>query len=122
MRRRWYGHPMNQRWSNLVGRIVVGTAVAVAVAGCGGGGDSSSVDSKVAAKGKPIFVEKCGSCHTLAAAGTKGEVGPSLDEIMPDQQRVLDQIKSGGGAMPPGLVTGTKAKQVAAYVSSAAGH
>jgi mono/diheme cytochrome c family protein len=116
---------MNQRWSNLVGRIIVGAVVAVVVAGCGGGGDSKSSsgsDSASAAKGKSIFVEKCGACHTLAAAGTTGQVGPSLDEIMPDEQRVLDQIKNGGGAMPPQLVTGTKAKQVAAYVASAAGH
>src|SRR5688500_11810139 len=25
----------------------------------------------------------CGSCHTLAAAGTDGVVGPNLDEILP---------------------------------------
>lgn len=114
---------MNQRRSNLVGRIVVGAVLAVAVAGCGGGGDdSSAVDSKSAAKGKSIFVEKCGSCHALADAGTTGQVGPSLDEVMPDEQRVRGQIESGGGAMPPGLVTGAKADQVAAYVASAAGH
>ena len=28
--------------------------------------------------GKAQFVEKCGSCHTLARAGTAGTQGPSL--------------------------------------------
>jgi cytochrome c2 len=31
-------------------------------------------------KGKAVFASSgCGSCHTLAAAGTKGVVGPNLD-------------------------------------------
>lgn len=32
-----------------------------------------------------LFVDTgCGSCHTLADAGTDGQVGPSLDEVLPD--------------------------------------
>jgi cbb3-type cytochrome c oxidase subunit III len=49
----------------------------LALAGCGTGGlgegESGAVD------GKAVFTEKCGGCHTLAAAGTSGTVGPSLD-------------------------------------------
>ena len=30
--------------------------------------------------GKQQFIAKCGSCHTLAQADTKGTVGPNLDE------------------------------------------
>ena len=32
------------------------------------------------AKGKELFIQKCGSCHTLADAGTKGQIGPNLDD------------------------------------------
>jgi cytochrome c551 len=31
------------------------------------------------AAGKTAFASSCGSCHTLAAAGTKGTLGPNLD-------------------------------------------
>jgi mono/diheme cytochrome c family protein len=52
--------------------------VAVLVAaGCGTGGLADRGD---ASSGKPLFVQKCGSCHTLADAGTKGVTGPNLDD------------------------------------------
>ena len=31
-------------------------------------------------KGKTLFVQQCGSCHTLADAGTRGVIGPNLDD------------------------------------------
>ena len=37
------------------------------------------------AQGEPLFVSNCGSCHTLAAAGTQGQVGPDLDSVLPGQ-------------------------------------
>jgi cytochrome c oxidase subunit II len=33
-------------------------------------------------QGKELFVQNCGSCHTLADAGTQGEVGPNLDTVL----------------------------------------
>ena len=41
------------------------------------------------AAGKQVFtgVGGCGSCHTLAAAGTTGTVGPNLDQGSQDQLR-----------------------------------
>jgi cytochrome c2 len=31
---------------------------------------------------KEIFATNCGTCHTLAAGGTDGVVGPNLDELI----------------------------------------
>ena len=33
--------------------------------------------------GKQLFASNCGSCHTLADAGTNGTAGPKLDEVLP---------------------------------------
>jgi cytochrome c551/c552 len=76
------------------------------------------------AQGKTLFQQNCGTCHTLADAGTNGKVGPVLDQIKPDDKRVLAAIKNGGlgsGTMPSNIVTGKDAEAVAKYVSSVAG-
>ncbi len=73
---------------------------------------------------KQIFVEKCGSCHTLKAAGTSGTLGPDLDEIEAPKQNILGALGAGGmgsGRMPKDLVTGRDAERVAQYVYANAG-
>jgi cytochrome c2 len=102
--------------------------VAVA-AGCGTGGPASGGD---ASRGKKIFVAegRCGSCHTLRDAGSRGTVGPNLDAAFRrDKQEkfknstiqnvVLDQIRypTTGSGMPANLVKGQNADDVAAYVA-----
>jgi cbb3-type cytochrome c oxidase subunit III len=47
------------------------------LAGCGTGGLGEG--DTAGADGASLFTEKCAACHTLAAAGAKGQVGPSLD-------------------------------------------
>jgi hypothetical protein len=38
--------------------------------------------------GRAIFTRMgCGSCHTLAAAGSKGQIGPNLDRRLPGHTR-----------------------------------
>ena len=106
-------------------------AVAVAAAGCAGTVKGSDDVNEI--NGKIAFVAKCGSCHTLERAGTKGVVGPDLDEafrasINEGLQRstvrgvVEEQIKipNPEGAMPKDLVKGQTARDVAAYVSQVA--
>ena len=44
---------------------------------CGTGGYTSG-GSRGA--GKALFIKSCGGCHTLAAAGTAGKIGPNLDD------------------------------------------
>jgi mono/diheme cytochrome c family protein len=90
----------------------------------GGGGAKAGGGGAASAEGKLIFTQNCGTCHTLADAGTNGQVGPVLDQVKPDKQRVLNAIKNGGlgsGTMPKGLVSGKEADDVATYVSSVAG-
>lgn len=84
----------------------------------GGGGAIEATD------GKEIFAAAgCGSCHTLAAAGTNGTIGPNLDETTPDHALVLDRVTNGKGAMPPfkGRLTDEQIQAVADYVSQNAG-
>lgn len=74
--------------------------------------------------GKDAFVTSCGACHTLADAGTESNVGPNLDTLKPNAQAVQDAIAGGGagtGMMPPNLLSGDDAKQVADYVAAATG-
>ena len=69
--------------------------------------------------GRELFVENCGSCHTLDAAGTQGSIGPNLDEAQADEAEVLSKIEEGPGPMPSNLVSGQDANDVAAFVAGA---
>jgi len=73
--------------------------------------------------GKEIFLANCGSCHTLADAGTTGTIGPDLDESSPPLDLVVDRVTNGMGAMPSfeGQLSEEEIAEVAAYVSAAAG-
>jgi mono/diheme cytochrome c family protein len=92
-----------------------------------------------------IFATNCGTCHTLAAAGTDGVVGPNLDEILPTQvappdgtaaevaeaneqaydgaySRVLNAIVCGlEGRMPAGILQDEDAEEVSGFVAAYAG-
>jgi mono/diheme cytochrome c family protein len=98
---------------------------AFSAAGCGNKSSPSSKDA--AGSGTPgakVFADaSCGNCHTMAAAGTTGKVGPNLDVLRPNQQRVQRQVTNGGNGMPSfkHKLTPTEIKQVAAFVATAAG-
>lgn len=76
-------------------------------------------------KGKPIFLSNCGGCHTLAAAGTSGSVGPNLDSLKPPYRDTTAQVTNGGGSMPgygkDGTLTTQQIADVAAYVVTSTG-
>ncbi len=65
----------------------------------------------------------CGSCHTLAAANSHGQVGPNLDSLRPGYEQVRAQVENGGGTMPAfkGQLTPAQIRDVAAFVTVNAG-
>lgn len=75
--------------------------------------------------GRRIFGQRCGSCHTLAAANTSGKVGPNLDVLRPPAALVQDAVTNGrqrgNGTMPAGIVQGSDVQAVAAFVGAVAG-
>jgi cytochrome c6 len=75
------------------------------------------------ADGKSIFTENCGSCHTLADAGTSGTIGPNLDESRPSRELAVDRVTNGMGVMPSfrDTLSPEQIQAVAEYVSSSAG-
>ena len=119
-----------------VGLVAI-TAAALLAAGCGSVGHSEGTGDRT--KGKELFTQRCGSCHTLADAGTKGQIGPNLDYAFLASRRdglgqstivqvVRGQIaypimntSTGAPGMPPNLVVGQDADDVASYVASVAG-
>ena len=83
----------------------------------------AGADADVVA-GKEVFASAgCGGCHTLADAGSSGNVGPNLDDAKPPSDLVVTRVTNGQGVMPPfeGQLTEQEIKDVAAYVSSVAG-
>jgi mono/diheme cytochrome c family protein len=83
---------------------------------------------------KQLFATNCGPCHTLAAAGTDGVVGPNLDELLvptginsattyeSGYARVLQAVSCGvQGRMPAGILVGEEATGVAQFVAAYAG-
>lgn len=113
-------------------------AAGLLLAGCGGTvGYSEGTGDR--ANGKVLFTEKCGSCHTLADAGTTGQIGPNLDDAFYASRQdglgqstiaqvVRGQIaypvtttSTGAPGMPADIVTGQDAEDVASYVAAVAG-
>jgi len=122
-------------------------AIALLAAGCGTGGVASAGERPDTHSGQELFTQKCAACHTLAAAGANGTIGPNLDDAFAAARKqgypesaienvVLDQIRLGSGPlatyttnkkftvqqpMPADIVKGQDAIDVAAYVASVAG-
>jgi cytochrome c oxidase subunit I len=105
-----------------VGHYTASGSKTVTVASTGGGPGTTTSDTTAA--GKAIFGSAgCSGCHTLAAAGASGTVGPNLDQLKPSLPVVVQRVNSGGGAMPAfkGRLTPQQIQEVAAFVASSAG-
>jgi mono/diheme cytochrome c family protein len=71
--------------------------------------------------GKDVFLNKanCGACHILIDVGTEGVIGPNLNQIKPDMNRVMSAVINGIGVMPPfeDMLSLAEIEAVAHYVS-----
>jgi mono/diheme cytochrome c family protein len=68
-------------------------------------------------KGKTIFTQLCGSCHTLKDAKTVGTVGPNLDKGKRTYAKIVATVTKGKGAMTSYKYLGkVKIQDVSAYV------
>jgi mono/diheme cytochrome c family protein len=106
--------------------------VVVAASGCG----TTNADTT---RGRVLFVQKCGTCHTLAQAGTTAQIGPNLDDAFAAAREsgqnsdtiegiVKAQVENPrpmndnpAVSMPAEIVTGQDLDDVAAYIGEYAG-
>ena len=61
---------------------------------------------------------QCGVCHTLQAAGSKGLIGPNLDQLKPQIPQIIYTVTNGIGVMPAydGTLTTEEIEAVAHYI------
>jgi cytochrome c oxidase subunit 2 len=98
-------------------------------AGGGGGGGGAAVDAKAlfTSGDADTGATACATCHTLADAGAKGQVGPDLDKVLKGKdaafikESILDPDKEIApgfqpGIMPPNFGDTLSAEQVDALV------
>jgi cytochrome c oxidase subunit 2 len=70
-----------------------------------------------------LFVANCAGCHTLRKAGVTGRVGPPLDGLQLARPAVEQQIRRGGGGMPPfeGTLSDAQIEALVQYLTGSDG-
>jgi uncharacterized membrane protein len=107
-------------WMPAVGAVAV-VALAIAIKPSNESTPSSAAD---VSSGRNVFATAgCTGCHTLADAGSTGNVGPNLDAAKPSAALVRERVENGQGVMPSfrGKLSPSQIDAVAAYVASVAG-
>ena len=70
--------------------------------------------------GMEVYKEKaqCGTCHTLQAAESKGNIGPNLDQLKPTIDQIIYAVTNGIGVMQgwDGILSKEEIEAVAYYV------
>jgi mono/diheme cytochrome c family protein len=137
---------MSKRTFIVFGLLILVLAVVIPWLAFRSKGDAESGDQQVAANlksGQSLFQTNCGTCHTLYAAGTDGNYGPDLDELLapsgpptgPSAEatikatkgRVLNAVEKGvdssteAGRMPGGILNEEQSEEVAEFVAATAG-
>ena len=107
----------------LIGHATGGATKTVTVAPPSTTTTTASGGSAGAGAGAKVFAANgCGACHTLAAAGASGTVGPVLDGLPLTTALVVDRVTHGKGGMPPfgSRLSPQQIEDVAAYVVASA--
>jgi mono/diheme cytochrome c family protein len=134
---------MSKKTFVIFGLLVVFLAVLIPWLAFRSNGDAARGAQQVPSnltEGQSLFQTNCGTCHTLYAAGTDGNFGPDLDELLSPsgpatekseikaiEERVLNAVHNGvdstttPGRMPPGVISGEQAEKVAEFVAHTAG-
>lgn len=137
---------MSKKTFVVFGLVVIFLAVLIPWLAFRSDGDAARGAQKVPSdlkEGQALFQINCGNCHTLYAAGTDGNFAPNLDELLAPSgppegegaettikattKRVLNAIDEGvdssttPGRMPPGILNGEQAEEVAEFVATTAG-
>lgn len=115
----------------LIALAVLG-GLALLASGCG----TSSAD---VARGRVLFIQKCGVCHTMAEAGTTAQIGPNLDDafaaaraageggstvegvVKAQVENPRPSTQNPAVSMPANVVSDQDLDDVAAYVGAYAG-
>ena len=132
---------MSKRTFIWFGILILVLAVVIPFAAFRAKGDGENGEDKVPANlkdGQSLFVVNCGTCHALYSAGTDGNYGPDLDELLAPsgpveadsvkslEGRVLNAVENGidsgtTGRMPAGILGKQQAEEVAEFVAKTAG-
>ena len=130
---------LRRRPVQVAALVVLALAASALLAACGDTVGYTKASSGDRIHGKELFKQGCGSCHTLADAGTTGAIGPNLDYAFLQSRKdglgeetilqvVRDQMayavttpSTGTPGMPRDIFTGQDADDVATYVASVAG-
>jgi len=137
---------MSKKTFIVFGLVVVVLAVLIPWLAFRNDGDAARGAQEVPADltaGQSLFQTNCGTCHTLYAAGTDGNYGPDLDELLaptgpPEgssaastikatEGRVLNAVENGvdssttSGRMPGGILNKEQAQEVSEFVARTAG-
>jgi mono/diheme cytochrome c family protein len=143
---------MSKRTFIWFGVLILVLAVAIPFAAFRAKGDGETAHEAPAGlkNAQELFAVNCGTCHALYSAGTDGNYGPDLDELLapsgapeegetPEEKktaeetieategRVLNAVEQGidsettPGRMPGGILNEEQAKEVSEFVARTAG-
>lgn len=124
--------PIRTTQTRLLPALAALVAIALAVSGCGTG----KADEE---RGRALFIQDCGTCHTMAQAGAASEIGPDLDDafaaarsagmndstiegiVKAQTEFPRPSTDNPAVSMPADIVTGQDLEDVAAYIGKYAG-